>query len=45
MMEAEQKKKEHEDMRAEILTKILSPAAHTRLGTITIAKPEKVPRR
>jgi len=43
--EQQQKAQQQEEMRQELLKKILSPEALTRLGTLAVAKPEKVPAR
>lgn len=40
--EQQQKAQQQEEMRQELLKKILSPEALTRLGTLAVAKPEKV---
>ena len=41
--EQEQKAQQQEEMRQDLLKKILSPDALTRLGTLAVAKKDKVP--
>lgn len=40
--EQQQKAAQQEEVRADLLKKILSPEALTRLGTLAVAKPDRV---
>ena len=42
--EQQQKEQQQDQMRKELLQKILSPEAQTRLGTLAVAKADKVRR-